>query len=30
MIEIEGAWLGDTPQSGPPKFRTCKPLELDK
>ena len=30
MIEIKGARLGDPPQSGPPKFRTYKPLELDE
>ena len=30
MTEIKGARLGDPPQSGPSKFRTFKPLELDE
>ena len=30
MTEIKGARLGDPPQSGPTKFRTFKPLELDE
>ena len=30
MTEIKIAWLGDPPQSGPPKFRTFRPLELDE
>ena len=30
MIEIKGARLEDPPQSGSPKFRTFKSLELDK
>ena len=30
MTEIKGARLGVTPQSGPLKFRTFKPLELDE
>ena len=30
MTEIKGARLGNPPQSGPPKFRTFKQLELDK
>ena len=30
MTEIKGARLIVPPQSGPPKFRTFKPLELDE